>query len=121
MSTVPDVATSNFEPETTRRPPCWGIGLGRTGTTSLCQALRILGYNPVGHNPRFEELKSLQGGADNGVTLHFKYLDYKFPGSKFVLTLRSLSEWLPSIEYITAVNPVRSFDEDLPIYRRMTL
>jgi hypothetical protein len=103
------------------RSRCWGIGLGRTGTNSLCEALRILGYASVGHNPRFEELRSLDGGADNGVTLHYKYLDYKFPGSKLVLTLRELSEWPPSMEHVAARNPVRSHDEDLIIYRRMTL
>jgi hypothetical protein len=104
-----------------RRAPCWGIGLGRTGTNSLCEALRILGYSFVGHNPRFLELPLLEGGADNGVTLHYKYLDYKFPGSKFVLTLRKLSDWLPSMEHVAAGNPVRSRDDDLIIYRRMTL
>jgi hypothetical protein len=104
-----------------RRAPCWGIGLGRTGTNSLCEALRILGYRFVGHNPRFLELPSLEGGADSRVTLHYKYLDYKFPGSKFVLTLRKLSDWLPSMEHVAAGNPVRSRDEDLIIYRRMTL
>jgi hypothetical protein len=102
-------------------PPCWGIGLGRTGTNSLCDALRILGYVAIAHNPRFEELRSLEGGADNGVTLHYKYLDYKFPGSKFVLTRRKLSDWLPSMEHVAAANPVRSRDDDLIIYRRMTL
>jgi Sulfotransferase domain len=103
------------------RPPCWGIGLGRTGTSSFCEALRILGYRAVGHNPRLEELPSLEGGADNGVTLHYKYLDYKFPNSKFVLTLRKLADWLPSMEHVAVANPVNSRDDDLMIYRRMTL
>lgn len=103
------------------RQPCWGIGLGRTGTNSLCEALRILGYRAIGHNPRFGELPSLEGGADNGVTLHYKYLDYKFPNSKFVLTLRKLPDWLSSMEYVAAANPVNSRDDDLMIYRRMTL
>ena len=78
--------------------PYWGIGLGRR----LCDALRILVYVAIAHNPWFEELRSLEGGADNGVTLHYKYLDYKFPSSKFVLTLRKLSDWLPSMEHVAA-------------------
>lgn len=102
-------------------PRCWGIGLGRTGTNSLCQAFVALGYKNVVHNPTFEQLKYMDAGADNGVTLHFKYLDYKFPGSKFVLTLRDLSDWLPSMEYIAIESPVVSRDEDLKIHRRMTL
>lgn len=108
-------------PHIESRPRCWGIGLGRTGTSSLCAALRILGYVAVGHNPPFEELRSLEGGADNGVTLHYKYLDYKFPGSKFVLTTRLLEEWLPSMAYIAERRPVLSREEDTLIYRRMTL
>ena len=103
------------------RQPCWGVGLGRTGTNSFCEALRILGYTAVAHNPPFEQLRSLDGGADNGVTLHYKYLDYKFPGSKFVLTTRALDDWLPSMAYITDRLPVLSREEDTVIYRRMTL
>ncbi len=104
-----------------RRVPCWGIGLGRTGTNSLCAALRILGYERVLHNPRFEQLAMLDGGADNGVTMYYKYLDYKFPGSKFVLTTRPLESWLASMEFAAAKFPVRSRDDDLPIARRMAL
>jgi hypothetical protein len=69
----------------------------------------------------FEQLRTLDGGADNGVTLHYKYLDYKFPGSKFVLTTRLLDEWLPSMAYIAEQRPVLSRDEDIIIYRRMTM
>lgn len=105
----------------TTRPHCWGIGLGRTGTNSLCEAMRVLGYAAVKHNPQFEDLASLEGGADNGVILHYKYLDYKFPGSKFVLTLRDLDAWLPSMKHIAEVHPVRSREEDLKILRRMSL
>jgi Sulfotransferase domain len=108
-------------PRNDARPRCWGIGLGRTGTTSLCEALRILGYVAVGHNPQFEELRSLNGGADNGVTLYYKYLDYKFPDSKFVLTTRALEDWLSSMAYITEQRPLLSREEDVVIYRRMTL
>ena len=81
------------------QPHCWGIGLGRTGTNSLCEALRLLGYERVEHNPPFERLASLDGGADNGVLLFYKYLDYKFPNSKFVLMLRPLEDWLHSMEF----------------------
>ncbi|MGH6811745.1 MAG: sulfotransferase [Methylocella sp.] len=72
-------------------------------------------------NPRFEELSLLDGGSDLGVIMHYKYLDYKFPGSKFVLTLRELPAWLPSAKYIADANPVRSRDQDMAILRRMTI
>ncbi len=105
----------------TMRPPCWGVGLGRTGTTSLCAALRLLGYLRVEHNPRFETLRLLEGGADIGVYMNYKYLDYKFPGSKFVLTTRDLDSWLESKAAIAPLYPVRSRDEDVAILRRMTV
>lgn len=103
------------------RHKCWGIGLGRTGTTSLCEALKILGYRQVFHNPTFEQLRIADGGSDNGVTIYYKYLDYKYPGSKFVLTTRRVDEWIESIEYITNAHPVSRETDDDPIKRRMIL
>ncbi len=98
----------------------WGIGLGRTGTTSFCNSLRVLGYEHVVHNPVFEQLAQLDGAADNGCTIFYKYLDYKFPGSKFILLTRSLKPWLDSAEYIHGHQPVDRC-EDLVIMRRMLL
>ena len=103
------------------RPRCWGLGLGRTGTNSLCNALRLLGYERVQHNPPFEALQNLEGGADNGVLIFYKYIDYKFPGSKFVLMLRDLDSWLDSMAYAAEIFPVVSRDEDIKIMRRMTI
>ena len=100
---------------------CWGIGLGRTGTSSLCEAFRLLGYHNVLHNPPFEALATADAGADNGVLIFYKYLDYKFPGSKFVLTLRERESWLRSMEYANRIFRVTSLDDDVPIMRRMTI
>ena len=98
----------------------WGIGLGRTGTTSFCESLRVLGYKNVVHNPTFEQLATLDGAADNGCTIFYKYLDYKFPGSKFVLLTRDLKPWLDSAEYIHGHKPIDR-SEDVVIMRRMLL
>jgi hypothetical protein len=87
----------------------------------LCEAFRILGYSNVIHNPQFEALATMDAGADNGVVIFYKYLDYKYPGSKFILTVRDLDSWLESIEYILSKAPVLSTDEDIPIMRRMTI
>lgn len=103
-----------------KAPRCWGIGLSRTGTQSLCEALRILGYRQVVHNPHFELLPKMDGGADLGVVVFYKYLDFKFPGSRFVLTVRPLEEWLSSVEYILGRYPATNHD-DVAIMRRMTL
>jgi hypothetical protein len=95
----------------------WAIGLGRTGTNSFCDALEILGYGAVEHNPPFEKLKDLDGAADNGCTIFYKYLDFRFPGSKFVLLVRDLESWLASIEYMHT--DLIAEDEDLIMMRRM--
>jgi hypothetical protein len=100
---------------------CWGIGLGRTGTHTFCEALRLLGYDRVKYNPQFDELRDLNGGADNGVTIFYKYLDYKFPGSRFVLTMRDLDSWLESIQYINNRNSPVNREDDTIIMRRMTM
>ena len=99
-------------------PPCWGIGLGRTGTLSFCKALKILGYRKVIHNPQFEDLRHLNGGADLGVALFYKYLDFKFPESRFVLTVRPLEAWLPSVEYILRKHPATARN-DIAVMRRI--
>ena len=53
--------------------------------------------------------------------IFYKYIDYKFPGSKFVLTLRDLDSWLDSMAYAAEIFPVVSRDEDIKIMRRMTI
>jgi hypothetical protein len=95
----------------------WNVGLPRTGTTTFCEALKILGYTNIKHNPRFEHLQDLQAASDAGCVLYYKYLDYKYPGSKFVLALRDLSSWLESAEFIYTKYPAT--DKDIAILRRM--
>jgi hypothetical protein len=95
--------------------------LPRTGTTTLCEALIKLGYERVLHNPHFPELEAADAAADNECALFYRYLDYRFPGSKFVLTTRPLPDWLQSMQYILETYPVVSLGENLPIFRRMTL
>ena len=101
-------------------PKVWGIGLGRTGTNTLLSALKLLGYERAVQNPRFEELADLDAATDNGCTIFYKYLDYRHPGSKFVLTIRDLESWLPSAEHIHDVYPAKRTD-DIKIQRRMLL
>lgn len=96
---------------------CWCIGLPRTGTTTFCSALKILGYTNIKHDPIFEELKNLDAASDSCVAINYKYLDYVFPKSKFILTTRHPDDWLQSIEYI--INKVNPNHER--IRRRLTL
>lgn len=86
-------------------PRVFGIGLSRTGTTSLCKSLLHLGYRPA-HNPDpsgfvkgdfsvFDE--TFNAGSDISVAAYYKELDEAFPGSRFVLTLRDAEAWLRSV------------------------
>ena len=77
----------------------FGIGLSRTGTTSLHEALSILGYRSI-HYPPTPELYSLldyyDAASDTPVAANFIDLDRRFPGSKFILTVRDRDLWLRS-------------------------
>ncbi len=77
----------------------------------------MLGYQKVKHNPRFEHLQDLEAASDAGCVLYYKYLDYKYPNSKFVLALRDLDSWLASAEFIYTKYPAT--DKDIAIVRRM--
>jgi len=102
-------------------PKVWGIGLARTGTTTLCEVFRRLGYQTVLHNPHFPLLETADAAADNECALFYRYLDYRFPGSKFILTTRPLKDWLKSIKFVLDTYPISSRQENIAIFRRMTL
>ena len=85
------------------------IGFHKTGTTSLGLALRMLGYKvrgPLGLNdpnidknvhglvyPLVERYDAFQ---DNPWPILYEDLDVKFPGSKFILTVRDPESWYES-------------------------
>lgn len=102
-------------------PKVWGVGLPRTGTTTLCEVLRKLGYRNVIHNPHFADFEHADAATDNECAIFYRYLDYRHPVSKFILTTRSLVSWLPSVKYILDMYPVTSREETIKIMRRMTL
>lgn len=88
-----------------------GIGLSKTGTTSLTKALNILGIRSV-HFPhdaatftelqrceyRLTVLEEYQGVTDTPVAPFFVQLDRAWPDSKFILTVRDKASWLRSAE-----------------------
>lgn len=90
-------------------PKVFGIGFHKTATTSLGAALRRLGYRhcpPIAvGDPTFEGARSRALGQlgrydafeDNPWPLLFEELDRRCPGSRFVLTLRPLEEWIASV------------------------
>lgn len=77
----------------------WGIGLTRTGTTSLNAALVRLGINAV-HWPTLSTLlyDDVEAATDESVAAVFRYLDDRYPCSKFILTTRDRHSWLRSTE-----------------------
>lgn len=88
----------------------FGIGFHKTGTSTLDQALTILGYKVGGPHTNLakflfennldeiwkiaDQFDALQ---DNPWPLLYKELDKKYPNSKFVLTLRDEGKWLKSL------------------------
>ncbi len=93
----------------------FGIGLSRTGTTSLTEALNILGYKsyhfPSDKSTIVEIFNFLASGAeyidlttlkeydaitDTPVCCFYKVLDRSYPDSKFILTIRDKESWLRS-------------------------
>ena len=89
------------------------IGFHKTGTTSLGKLLRKLGYREHGpYRTRDREfvaklacgdLAELFAAAegpdafrDNPWPLFYRELDARFPGSRFILTLRDSSSWIAS-------------------------
>jgi hypothetical protein len=79
----------------------FGIGLSRTGTTSLHLALGILGFRSI-HYPRVDRLRELlqdyDAAVDTPVACSYPELDELYPGSRYVLTVRDFRSWLASTE-----------------------
>jgi len=85
-----------------RQPPLgfrvFGIGLSKTGTTSLTEALSLLGWKAV-HFPTSERQIWLYDAAtDLPIAIRYKALDQSYPNSKSVLTVRNIDSWLKSCE-----------------------
>jgi hypothetical protein len=89
----------------------FGIGLTRTGTSSLAAALDILGIKTIHYpnNPgtyaqllagdfHFDFLKRYDAATDISVARYFSDLDRLFPDSRFILTTRNLPAWLRSCD-----------------------
>ena len=85
----------------------FNIGLSKTGTTSLNQALNDLGFPSI-HNPKPFRRQAMKGqyhfDSDDWRALtnfgeHFyPQLDKAYPGSKFILTVRDEEAWLRSLQ-----------------------
>lgn len=91
----------------------FGIGLSKTGTSSLSKAFKLLGYDFI-HYPSEEQLYNLGdavGACDLPVARFYKDLDKRFPGSKFIYTVREKESWLKSIEKHMYAKPYATLNE----------
>lgn len=107
--------TRNFDPTPIAINPVptriFGIGMHKTGTTSLNRALETLGFDSAhwknAHWAKaiWLEMKVLNRSltleqnyalCDLPITVMFKELDQAYPGSKFILTTRDEISWLRS-------------------------
>lgn len=90
----------------------FGIGIGRTGTKSLTEALRILGYKCIHWSPdKATQREVISGTKISRIVekrdviidtvlpiLHYKEYAKRFPDAKFILTTRDEQGWLKSIK-----------------------
>ncbi|MEL6603249.1 MAG: sulfotransferase family protein [Cyanobacteria bacterium J06614_10] len=85
----------------------FGVGLPRTGTTSLFQALNQINV-PCIHFPftlyregiRAPLLERYTAFVDTPIPLLYQELDAAYPGSGFILTKRPLDDWMRSMEWL---------------------
>jgi Sulfotransferase domain len=97
-------------PNATSNAKVFGIGLSKTGTSSLAEALNLLGI-PTVHFPCDQKTQSELATGDGHLSILDRYdgvtditiapfypqLDCVYPGSKFILTVRDADSWLASV------------------------
>jgi 3'(2'),5'-bisphosphate nucleotidase len=86
----------------------FGIGLSKTGTTSLARALEILGYKTKDYlgitryiagdlsSINLKVIDENDAFTDTPIPSFYKELDARYPNSKFILTTRNMDDWLKS-------------------------
>lgn len=74
-----------------------GVGLSRTGTSSLAAALQLLGISCI-HAPDPAMLEYASAMVDGPAAARYQELDVLYPRSKFILTLRETEDWLRSCQ-----------------------
>ena len=104
----------------------FGIGLHKTGTTSLHRAFQIMGldsahwasphwskyiWDEMHEHGRSRTLEMHYALSDLPIPLLYQKLGIAYPGSKFVLTIRDEDEWIASIK--THWHLRKSWDNDV--------
>lgn len=103
------------------------IGLSKTATTSITAALDILGFDAIHWHDTKDIFKYTKSGieinhtmlsnyaafADTPIARIYKELDSKYPGSKFILTVRDVEKWVKSFEDQFGKGRLDTFSEKL--------
>ena len=106
----------------------FGVGLSKTGTTSLGAALDRLGLRCVHYPPAgamlagdFSVLDDYDAACDISVSAVFRELDRAFPGARFLLTTRDEDRWLASAERNFAPHLIEKYDgrPEAEVFRRV--
>ncbi|MFM6205924.1 sulfotransferase family protein, partial [Planktothrix sp.] len=93
----------------------FGIGLSKTGTTSLTLAMKVLGYKTKHYLLNCDVDLTIENHdfvSDMPIQTRYKEYDKEYPGSKFILTVRNKESWLKSCSkhfrgYVTDKNSLR--------------
>ena len=114
----------------------FGVGLSKTGTTSLHKAFEHLGYESwhwssahvakaiwqeMNNDGRSKTLERYYALCDLPIPLLYRKLDAAYPGSKFILTVRGAGDWLESVRrhFDPERNPWRSGWDNDPFSHRV--
>lgn len=102
----------------------FGIGLSRTGTTSLSVTLEQLGYNSLhwergGEVIGWPEFFWTDAATDVPCSAQFESLYYTFEESKFIYTVRDIESWKSSIINLTGIDSPDKWDPDRGYYTRI--
>jgi hypothetical protein len=108
----------------------FGIGWAKTGTTTLGRCFQMLGYRHQGQDLGLVrdigsgDLSRIRVAATAGESfedwpwiLLYRELDRTFPGSRFVLTVRDMNNWIRS--YANMLRNQGEAPEDLNAIRRI--
>ena len=101
------------------KPKIFGIGLSKTGTTTLAEALNQLGFATLDWRNlvTFDlisdyDVPIFDAFTDTTVAVRYEKDYFAFPNAKFIYTTRPLESWLPSMtDYFTRQYGVSSFAE----------
>jgi len=90
---------SKFEKFSSVQNKIFGVGMPKTGTNSLIQALRNLGYSAKHYPHKPLNLGSTMAAADMPVANNFESIDLAYKNSKFILTIRDDKSWMESASH----------------------